>query len=387
MTYRAIENSRNSLTPRFVTPYTLCMDTTQQKSTRQLLDKIPTVQCLYRHKLNGTYYGIKKHSGKRKEHSLQTADRKIAERKLAEWTKGLDKIDSTAETMTLIQLLDKFVAGRQGKSESTIATDASIIARFKEQWKHGLDIRVSRIRPSFLDEWLASNEGRLKHASYNRYSGFLKHLFTIAVKDRAIIESPFELVKTRWKKPQKPRRIVPTQEQFEAIVNEIRTQRLNAEAKDSADFVEFLGLAGLGQAEASVLTWGDIDWTAGVMHIKRQKTQQRFPVPIYAHLKPMLERMLAEYPSQPSSNTKVFKILDARKALVAACKRLEYHPFTQRNIRAALIRRLWQSGVDVKLISKWQGHQDGGRLILNTYTEVFGANDAEYIKTELAKVK
>jgi hypothetical protein len=48
---------------------------------------------------------------------------------------------------------------------------------------------------------------------------------------------------------------------------------------------------------------------------------------------------------------------------------------------------LWQAKVDVKLISKWQGHQDGGRLILNTYTEVFGDNDDEYIKAELAKVK
>jgi hypothetical protein len=64
-----------------------------QKSTRQLLEKIPTVQCPYRHQTNETYYGIKKHAGKRKEHSLQTTDRKIAERKLADWIKGLDRID------------------------------------------------------------------------------------------------------------------------------------------------------------------------------------------------------------------------------------------------------------------------------------------------------
>ncbi len=43
--------------------------------------------------------------------------------------------------------------------------------------------------------------------------------------------------------------------------------------------------------------------------------------------------------------------------------------------------------MDVKLIAKWQGHNDGGRLILNTYTEVFGDNDADYVSAELAKVK
>jgi integrase len=360
---------------------------TNQKSTRQLLDKIQKFPCLYRHTLNGTYYGIKKISGKRKEHSLQTIDRKIAERKLAAWIKDLDKIDTTAEKTTLNQLLDKFVAGRNGKSDSTGATEASIVKLFKAEWQQGLDIRVSQIKPSHLDEWLAKQEGRLKHSSYNRYCSLLKQLFEIAVADRMIIESPFLGVKTRWKRPQKPRRFVPTQEQFQTIVADIRAQRFNAEAEDSANFVEFLGLAGLGQAEASSLVWGDVNWTQNVLHIKRHKTQERFQVPIYEWLKPLLERLQKDYPSPPTPETKVFKILDARKALAAACVRLKFHKFTQRNIRAALIRRLWQSGVDIKLISKWQGHQDGGKLILNTYTEVFGANDDEYIKSELAKVK
>ena len=52
-----------------------------------------------------------------------------------------------------------------------------------------------------------------------------------------------------------------------------------------------------------------------------------------------------------------------------------------------LIRRLWQSGVDYKLIAKWQGHQDGGKLILDTYTEVFSADDAEYETAQLARIK
>lgn len=359
---------------------------TNQQSTRQLLEKIPNFPCLYRHTLNGTYYAIKKNAGKRKEHSLQTTDRKIAERRLADWIKNLNKIDSTAEKTTLNQLLTKFVASRQGKSDSTTATDASIIKRFKTEWKQGLDVRISTIKPSHLDEWLASNEGRIKHSTYNRYCGFLKELFEIAVKDRMINESPFEGVKTRWKKPQKPMRLVPTQEQFQAIVADIRAQRYNAEAEDSGDFVEFLGLAGLGQAEAGSLTWGEVDWSRNVLHIKRHKTQQRFQVQIYDWLKPLLKKLEEKQPSN-APNDNVFKIKDAKKALAAACVRLGFHKFTQRNIRAVLIRRLWQSGVDLKLISKWQGHQDGGKLILNTYTEVFGANDDDYIKSELAKVK
>ena len=60
--------------------------------------------------------------------------------------------------------------------------------------------------------------------------------------------------------------------------------------------------------------------------------------------------------------------------------------FSQRNIRQCLILRLWKAGVDKKLIAKWQGHQDGGQLIMDTYTEVFGADDAEYEQQQLAKL-
>lgn len=131
--------------------------------------------------LNDSYYGIKKIAGKRKEHSLQITDRKIAERKLAEWVKNLDKLDSTAEKTTLRQLLAKFVASRQGKSDLTKATDDFIAKRFEAEWKQVLDIHISLIKPSHLDEWLAANESRIENMTYNRYCDFLKALFDVLI--------------------------------------------------------------------------------------------------------------------------------------------------------------------------------------------------------------
>ena len=173
-------------------------------------------------------------------------------------------------------------------------------------------------------------------------------------------------------------------------MDNIRAQKQNVEAEESASFIEFLGLAGLGQAEASSLTWGDVDWTTGQhgqLAVRRHKTKALFFPPIYPHLKPFLQRLHASCATPPAPTTPLFKIHDARKALTNACKRLGFPRFTQRSIRAYLIRRLWQAKVDVKLIAKWQGHNDGGRLILTTYTEVFGDNDADYVSAELAKVK
>jgi len=72
-----------------------------RKSTRQLLEKIPNFPCLYRHSLSSTYYGICKVRGNRKEHSLKTADRKIAERRLKDWIASLKEANPEVEKLTL----------------------------------------------------------------------------------------------------------------------------------------------------------------------------------------------------------------------------------------------------------------------------------------------
>lgn len=304
---------------------------------------------------------------------------------MKEWLRTLEKIDSAMEHTTLKQLLEKFAKANQGKADKTQATNASIIRIFRETWGYDLNMRVGDIRASHLNEWLAIHEKRLKHTSYNRYAGFLKQLFAIAVADRIIAESPFESVATRWKKPQTPLRMVPTVEQFEQIIAFVRNQKFNAHAKETADFLEFLGLAGVGQAEASSLTWGDVDWKKQQIHIRRRKTQHLYYVPIYDHLKPLLQRLHKEA-KHPAASKKVFSIQDAKKALETACKKLGLTHFSQRNLRQCLILRLWMAGVDVKLIAKWQGHQDGGKLIFDTYTEAFGSRDGEYEQEQLKKL-
>ena len=359
-------------------------ETTTTESTSSYI-KIPNIPGLYRHLKSGRYYAAKKINGKRHERSLRTTDRQIAERRQRDWVADLRIIDREVERTNFGQLMTSFVAAGRGKSAQTQTTVNSFIKRLRETWPFGLDIEVRHIRPSHLDEWLAIHEARLKNTSYNRYAGCLKQMFDIAVNDRIIAVSPFANIRTRWKRPQTPRRLIPTEQQFHAIVDSIRSQRFTDHANDSADFVEFLGLAGLGQAEASSLVWGDIDWARECLHVRRCKTAALFDVPIYPNLRPLLERLKATA-GRVSSNRRVFAIKDAKKALAAACERLEYPRFSQRSMRQFLIGRLWKAGVDRKLIAKWQGHRDGGKLIIDTYTEVFGDDDSAYEHQQLAKL-
>ena len=55
----------------------------------------------YRHARSGGYYACKKLGGTRREHSLGTCDRKIAERRMKEWLGSLDKVDAEVEKITL----------------------------------------------------------------------------------------------------------------------------------------------------------------------------------------------------------------------------------------------------------------------------------------------
>jgi integrase len=125
-------------------------------------------------------------------------------------------------------------------------------------------------------------------------------------------------------------------------------------------------LAGLGQAEAGSLTRADINFDADQLITFRHKTSRGFAVPIFPQLRPLLERLC----EGKANGDHVFKVRNAKKALAGACRRLGLPAFSQRSLRRMFITRAIELGVDVKVIAQWQGHRDGGKLILDTYSHV-----------------
>lgn len=157
---------------------------------------------------------------------------------------------------------------------------------------------------------------------------------------------------------------------------DIRAQTFNRDAQQSGDFVEFMGLAGLGQAEVSVLTRPYVDLDAGQIFPYRQKTRTGFAEPIFPQLRPLMEKLCAG--KKPHEG--LFSINESRKALAEACKRpgfLRELPdgrmaaqFTHRSLRRMFNTRALERGIDAQIISRWQGHRDGGVLIMRTYAHV-----------------
>jgi len=319
-------------------------------------------ECLYRYSSNGAYYARIKSHGKEIRRSLGTTDPALARRNLARLREEQRHIDPSKSRLTLRELCDTYLRTIQHQRAKTIERKTLIVNRIKENWPGGAGAQIAKIKPTDVQLWLSRYQ--FGPVSRNLHLACIKEILSMAVADGAIPFSPAANLKAL--KLAKPIRKTPTFEEFKLIVADIRSQRFSADAQDSADFVEFIGLAGLGQAEARALRVEDIDWEPGAITTFRHKTKSGFAVPLYPQVRSLLERLVAG----KSGDKYVFRIKDAKRAIAAACRRLKLPAYSHRSFRRMFITRAIQIGIEVKTIAEWQGHKDGGKLILDTYSHV-----------------
>jgi len=331
--------------------------------------KIKRERGLYRYNPSGQFFARVRFHGKLYRRKLETGDLAVAKRKLRKFKDDLERTDATKGNTSFGKVLDDYAQTLQG-AESTLANKLSVIAKLKEKeggvesW-FGLDsLPLRSVKPSQVSAWLTKNYGGWGAEYYNLALSVIRSALDMAVADRIIIESPAKGLKYRKRK--QPIRQTPTFEQFQQIVADVRAQRFNADREESGDFVEFLGLAGLGQAEVAAIKRSDVDLDAGRMIVFRVKTSQGFAVPIFPQVRPLVEKLC----KGKAHNAPLFSISQARKALANSCKRLGFPSYTHRSLRRMFVTKALELGVDVKTIAQWQGHCDQGVLILRTYSHV-----------------
>ncbi|MDF1742019.1 MAG: tyrosine-type recombinase/integrase [Verrucomicrobiales bacterium] len=324
---------------------------------------------------NDRYYAFIRHNGKLTKKSLKTDNLAEAKRLLRDERDKLERVDPGAGRITLAALCDSYLEGLK-QAPKTMEQKKQISDRIKDDWPHPsrAECRIRDIKPSTISKWLASYD--FGPCTYNAHLWFIRAVLDHAVKDRLLAENPAASIKA--KKREDPIRLTPTFEQFQNIVRSIREQPRNARAEESADFVEFMGLAGVGNAETIHLNWEHIDFKQEKITLFRQKTKTGYQIPIFPQLRSLLERLNDREPKV--SQGPVFKIRSAKKSMSAACERLGLPHFDHRSLRRMFVTRALQRGVDVKTVSQWQGHKDGGRLILSTYSHVIDSHSAKMAK-------
>lgn len=323
-------------------------------------------ECLYRYTSNGAYYARVRHEGKLISRSLETTDRAIAKRKLADFKNDLTRIDSSLGKMTVGDLLKTFEATLKTLDDNTIQKLGFVAQHFRDQWAPGMEQSLRKVKPSEVDAWLGRQRQKYAISYYNEHVQFIRRMFELAVADKVIAESPAATAKTV--KRETPIRPTPTWEQLKAIVADIRSQKFNADAEDSAVFVDFLGRSGLGNSEAASLQRKHVDLTKGKITVKRNKTDKGYQIPVFPQLRPLVERLMDEVGDRPDAF--LFKVSNVRKALTNACARLKLPNFSHRSLRRCFVTRCIELGLDFKTVAALQGHTDGGVLIAKTYSHL-----------------
>ena len=326
---------------------------------------------IYQYETSGSYYARFRHKGKRVFERLGTQESPCtslpeAKRLLRTLKNSLDSTDLTASKKTLEQIIKEFEPIMPG-SESTLKYKKRYIASLKKDFPLPQHTKMSDIKKSHILQFMALYKDATPD-HYNHVLTLVRDVFNYAVDDKVIPSSPVEGIKYK-KRADEVTRLIPAWEDFQAIVKSIRSQVYADTAKQSADLIEFMGLAGLGQAECAALTWGDISFKNSLITLIRKKTRTQFIIPLYPQVRPLLERMESELESKDPRG-KVFHVKDAKKALKSACNRLKLPRYSARAFRRMFISRcLHDLGIDVQTIASWQGHKDGGQLILRTYAK------------------
>jgi integrase len=318
---------------------------------------------LYRYNPSGQYFARVRFHGKLYRRKLETDDLDLAKRKLRAFKDDLGRTDATRGNASFAAVLDAYDAALGG-ADVTKVNKRAVIDKLRDTWFGVGTLPLRTMKPSQVTAWLEKHYGDQSAAYYNSALGVIRAVFDLAVDDKIILESPAKHI--AYRKRKKPIRETPTFEQFKSIVNDIRNQKFNADAEQSGDFVEFLGLAGLGQAEVAAIKRSDVDLSASRIIIYRHKTDTGFTIPIYPQLRQLVEKLC----KGKAHSARLFSISQARKSLRHACARLGYAAFTHRSLRRMFVTRAIERGVDVKVIAEWQGHRDGGKLILQTYSHV-----------------
>lgn len=344
------------------------------KCTTNPWKKIAGLSNFYRYK-NGNFYFRGRVKGKIRTISLDTHDKDIAKRKILEVQRQLK---SSRGEITFIELLELYRNSRGGRNQNTIGD----VYRRLEKHPETAQMLVRKIKPVDITEYFAAIN--LNPRMHNLNIETLKAALDYGADNDYLLANPFSKIKKLRKKTSREKPMIPSLDDFEMITLYMLSNPFSDTAQDSYDLAMFLGLAALGEAEARNLRWQHINWDSQKIDIKRQKTGVEFKIPIYKWLKPHLVEIF-ERLGKPRVG-RVFALKTIKRSLHSACNALGLPLHSPRNLRQMGIVHQLEVGLKPKIVAKFQGHQDGGILIMNTYSEVISRDDEKNLDLKLIEL-
>jgi integrase len=321
---------------------------------------------LYRD-LAGRYYLLVKKSGKQFRRSLKTTDPQLAKRRLREFLERAGQLatDGANSSIRFDEVAQRWLASKTAELKASSAYRRASVLRQVTPFFTGRLMRAIGARE--IEAWKINRGATLSARSWNIDIETLKQVFDYAQNTlRILIDNPARHLKR--KRQPKPGIIVPSKEQFRALVNELRSAHRST--GEAADLVEFLGYSGCRVAEARSVRWRDINKKLNTLLITGgefgTKNQEARTIPLFAPLARLVDAIRARKPFETEDDL-IFQIENARLQIMRACERLGFPRFGHHTMRHFFCSNAIEAGCDFKVIAEWLGHKDGGVLVAMTY--------------------
>ncbi len=199
-------------------------------------------------------------------------------------------------------------------------------------------------------ESLTRYDRKRSPATVNRELSILSAILTLAVDDELIPTNPCRRVR--------PLRMDNTRSRY---LSKDEEARLLASLEGEEWLLNIVIMAihtGMRRGEIFNLSWFDVDFARGIVHVRNTKTNKDRVVPMNATVRGMLER-------QPKASAYVFpspktggRLVDVKRKFDEARKAAGIADFRFHDLRHTAATRLADAGVNVVVIAEILGHGD-----------------------------
>lgn len=339
----------------------------------------PVAECLYRRVSTGVYYAFAKRAGKKFKRSLKTTDRKIAERKLADFRREIGRLSdkSSASRILFRELANRWLETQRAhlKPSSFARRETSTIQLCR--LLGGMTIR--QITSPVCEEWANKRGVGLQASTYNNERDTLILILAYAGREGLLLDNPAKVLPRR--KLPRSQVVPPAKEQFARLVEALRG---DTRSREAALLVQLLAFSGTRLREATAMRWQDVDFGAGRFTVTGGETgtknHEARAVPLFQPLASFLERLRAERSPTPSPGDFIIQIASAKRSMEYACRRAGLPDFTHHTMRHFFVSNAIEVGIDYKVIAAWIGHKDGGLLVARTYGHLRDTHSTEMAK-------
>jgi integrase len=328
----------------------------------------------------GAYYWQAKIAGVARRGSMRTKSRSVAQTRLGlELAKARSRFGAGAaregggiiDLVTVGEWIDEWLEGQINRVDIKDRTKflAKEMSRaLKRSAMAGMVLK--RVKERDVLDWFRGECSRVSPGTANLRLAGWRSVFGLAKEWGELAVNPAAEVKRKPVIKRLRRTVAPGV--IRDIARSIRGQE-SRYSRETAAMVEAAAFSGLRPAELAAVEGKDIQggWLAVRGGKEGTKNRRERLVPINPALEEIIERE-----GWRERAGRLFTIKRASRPMRAACLRLGVPHVTQYDLRHFFATSCIERGIDVATVAEWMGHQDGGVLLLKTYTHVRKAHSA-----------